>query len=427
MSNISISTALSGLNAASTAISVVGNNLANLNTTGYKNVAVSFEDMVSQYTYGSPNKQVGLGVNTPNTTSQFSQGALQGSSGPFDAAINGNGFFVVKDPATNQTLLTRDGSFQSDLKGNLVTANGLAVQGWQAAADGTINAGGPVTGLTVPVGGTYPPVPTTSFSLAANLNAAAAAGSTFTQQIQAVDSLGNSVPLTVTFSPATPAVAGSWTYTVTMPAALGSAGGTTPVSVGTGALAFDANGNLTTPAPGGPPPVPIALTIPTLADGATIGSPAGTINWSVYNPDGTTKLTQFAAPSAASVNTQDGQPASELTGVGIGADGKIQATYSNGLQKLVGQLALGSVQNPQSLLSVSNNNFALSGGSSALTIGESGTGGRGLIQGQSLESSTVDVATQFSNLLVFQRSYQANSRVITASDELVQDTMALIK
>jgi flagellar hook protein FlgE len=420
-----VSTALSGINAASTAIDVVGNNLANLTTTGFKDTHVSFEDILSESVGGSQKTQVGLGVQRPLTTTQFSQGSIQTASGPFDAAINGGGFFVVKD-ANNQTLLTRAGDFGNDADGNLITASGQKVQGWQAGADGTINPSGPTTSLTVPIGQTFPPRPTSTFSLDANLDSSAATGTAFSQQIQAVDSLGNIVPLSVTFSKT--ATAGQWNYQVSVPASLvNGSTGTAPVNLlaTPGTISFDSSGNLSSPlAAAGP----IPLTVQPLADGATIG-PAGSmiVNWNLYSPDGTARLTQFSQASAVSANAQDGQTAAQLTGVALGSDGKIQATYSNGAQQLIGQLALASVRNTQSLVSIGNNSFSLSGESSALTVGTSKTGGRGEILGQSLEASTVDITTEFANLLIFQRSYQANSRVITASDELIQDTMALIK
>jgi len=147
----------------------------------------------------------------------------------------------------------------------------------------------------------------------------------------------------------------------------------------------------------------------------------------LYDTTGAPTLTQFSEASAASANTQNGFPAAQLTGVALGANGIIQATYSNGVQQTVGELAIGTVENEQSLVSAGNNNLSVSGASSALTVGTSGTGGRGTVLGQSLEASTVDITTEFANLLIFQRSYQANSSVITASDELVQDTLQLIK
>jgi flagellar hook protein FlgE len=416
-----ISTALSGINAASVGIDVVGNNLANLNTIGYKDASASFEDLISQSLGGT---QVGLGVQSLTTT-QFAQGTIQTATGPFDAAINGSGFFVLQG-ASQQTLLTRDGEFSTDANGTLVTATGQDVQGWQAAADGTINASGPLTKLTVPIGQLYPPSATTTFSMNANLDASSASGTTFSQQIQAVDSLGNSLPLTVTFTQtATP---GQWSYQVSVPASdvLGSVG-TNPVNLlaAPGTITFDSSGNLKAPAAAASP---VALTVPALADGATIGSAgSNVVNWSLYASNGSPMLTQFDQASAVSSNTQDGLTAAQLTGVAVGADGLIEATYSNGATQTVGELAVATVQNPQSLVSEANNTFGTSGTTSALTVGTSGTGGRGTVLGQSLESSTANITTEFANLLVFERSYQANSRVITASDEVVQDTMALIK
>jgi flagellar hook protein FlgE len=415
-----ISTALTGINAAATAIDVVGNNLANLNTTGFKTGTVSFQDLLSETLGGS---QVGLGVQSPYVTTNYSQGSINAETGPFDAAISGNGFFIVTD-SNGQTLLTRDGTFAPNAAGTLETLTGQEVQGWQAAPDGTINTSGPTTSLTIPVGALYPPIPTTTFSLNANLDSASPAGTTFSQQIQAVDSLGNTLPLTVTFTAsATPE---QWTYQVTVPASSVSPGtGTTPVNLlaTPGTLTFTSGGILATPTAASGP---VALTVPPLTDGATIGA-AGVIDWNLYDAAGAPTLTQFDQASAVVANAQNGLPAAQLTSVALGANGLIEATYANGLQQTVGELAIGTVQNTQSLSSAGNNNLALTGASSALTVGTSGTGGRGTILGQSLEASTVDITTEFANLLIFERSYQANSRVITASDEIVQDTMALIK
>jgi flagellar hook protein FlgE len=415
-----IETALTGINAASIGIDVVGNNLANLNTTGFKAGTVAFQDLLSEYLGGS---QIGTGVQSPIVTTNYAQGSITAATGPFDAAISGNGFFIVKD-ANNQTLLTRDGTFEPNANGTLETLSGQTVQGWQAAPDGTINTSGPTTDLTVPVGQLYPPIATTAFSLTANLDSASPAGATFSQPIQAVDSLGNPVPLTVTFTQtATP---GTWNYQVTVPASTVSPGtGTAPVDLlsAPGTITFTSGGILATPTAANSP---VALTVPPLADGATIGT-AGVVDWNLYDTTGAPTLTQFSEASAASANTQNGFPAAQLTGVALGANGIIQATYSNGVQQTVGELAIGTVENEQSLVSAGNNNLSVSGASSALTVGTSGTGGRGTVLGQSLEASTVDITTEFANLLIFQRSYQANSSVITASDELVQDTLQLIK
>ena len=417
---VAISTALTGIDAASTAINVVGNNLANLNTTGFKAGTVSFQDLLSESVGGS---QVGLGVQSPFVTTNYSQGSVNAATAPFDAAISGNGFFIVKD-AGNQNLLTRDGTFVTSATGTLETLTGQTVQGWQAAPDGTINSSGPITNLLIPVGKLYPPIPTTTFSLNANLDSASAAGTTFSQQIQAIDSLGTTLPLTVTFTASgTP---GMWNYQVTVPGSSVAPGtGTTPVNLlaAPGTITFTSGGILATPTAASGP---VALTVPPLADGGTIGT-NNVVDWNLYDSTGAPTLTQFNQASTVSANAQNGQPAAQLSGVALGANGIIEATYSNGLQQTVGELALGTVENSQSLNSAGNNNLALTGTSSTLTVGTSGTGGRGIILGQSLEASTVNITTEFANLLIFERSYQANSRVITASDEIVQDTLALIK
>jgi flagellar hook protein FlgE len=149
------------------------------------------------------------------------------------------------------------------------------------------------------------------------------------------------------------------------------------------------------------------------------------VNWNIYN--GTTPdITQFAQTSATSAVAQDGSPAAELANVAVGDGGQVLAQFSNGQQTVVGQLALATVRNTNSLIAVGDNNYEVSAASALPAVGVPGTGGRGTIQGGALESSTVDIATQFTNLIVYQRAYEANSKVVTSVDELTQDTIALI-
>jgi flagellar hook protein FlgE len=167
----------------------------------------------------------------------------------------------------------------------------------------------------------------------------------------------------------------------------------------------------------------VALTVSGMSDGAANMN----INWNLYNPDNTPKFTGYSEASSVSANTQDGQPAAQLTGVSLADGGQIVASYSNGAQQqVVAQVALAGVRNPESLVDVGNNNFTLGANTAAPAIGTSGTGGRGVIDGKSLEGSTVDIATEFANLLVYQRSYQANSRVVTVSDSLAQEAVNLV-
>src|SRR5580704_4737629 len=167
MSN-SFSTALSALNADTTAISVVGNNLANLNTDGFKASEVSFNDLMSQSIGASGETQVGYGVGTPVTMLQFSQGALESTGGPLDAAIQGNGFFIVQSP-TGETEYTRGGSFQTNAQGDLTTSTGELVQGWSTTG-GTLNTNGPVGNITIPSGSLQSPTATTTASISMNLD-----------------------------------------------------------------------------------------------------------------------------------------------------------------------------------------------------------------------------------------------------------------
>jgi flagellar hook protein FlgE len=411
----SFSTALSALSADSTAIDVVGNNLANLNTLGFKTSNVSFHDLVTQSMgAGLAQTQVGFGVGVPTTEAEFTQGALQTTGGALDAAIQGDGFFIVAG-ANNSTLYTRAGNFQVDQNGDLTTATGQQVQGWTQIVNGQLSTNGPIGNITIPTGTLQPPVTTQNFSFNLNLNAAAVVGqpnATFSTSVTIYDSLGNSHVVTATFTkdPSTP---NQWDYSISIPDADVQSPPFVPL---TGSLLFTSSGTLdpTTATPG-----PLAIT--GLADNAADMS----VNWNIYN--GTTPdITQFAQTSATSAVAQDGSPAAELANVAVGDGGQVLAQFSNGQQTVVGQLALATVRNTNSLIAVGDNNYEVSAASALPAVGVPGTGGRGTIQGGALESSTVDIATQFTNLIVYQRAYEANSKVVTSVDELTQDTIALI-
>jgi len=414
--NSSVSIALSGLNADSAAINFIGNDLANLNTTGYKANEVAFSDLVSQSlgALGS-STQSGLGVTMPIAITQYTQGSIQTTGGPTDAAIEGNGFFVVQGQ-DNQTLYTRDGSFQISAQGQLVTATGQDVMGWNAV-NGVVNPNGALSTLSVPLGATVPATATSTMNLALNLNSnATSSGSnptTFAAPIQVYDSLGNSHTLTITF---TNTGANAWSYNVTVPASDLSQGGNTTISSGN--ISFGPDGTLASPTSAGDPQ---ALTVSGLADGASDLN----INWNLYN-NGVSTITQLAEPSAIASTTQNGNAPGQISNVSLQNGGLLVANYSNGQQVTVGQLAVASIANPESLSAVGNNNLAANAATAAPIYGAAGTGSLGQIQAGAVESSTVNIATEFSNLLTFQRSYQADSRVITTTDELAQETIGLI-
>ena len=412
----SFSTALSALAAQSTAIDVVGNNLANLNTPGFKTSVVSFHDLVTQSLgAGLGDTQVGFGVGTPITLRQFSQGAIQTTGGTLDAAIQGDGFFIIQ--AANQSIeYTRAGDFQVDKDGNLNTATGEAVQGWTMVG-GQLNTNGPPGSITIPVGTVQAPVVTKNISLDMNLNAAATPGSsdgTFATSVTVYDSLGNSHVVTATFTK--DPTAGQWNYSIVVPDGDLQNPPFTPL---TGSITFDTNGQLTTPAPTDPSP---QLQITGLKDGAS----DLTINWNLFN--GTSpRISQYAQPSSISAVAQDGSAAAQLVRVGVGDGGQILAQFSNGRQTVVGQLAMATIRNPESLIAVGDNNYQLSARSALPAVGLPGTGGRGSVKGGAVEASTVDIAAEFTNLIVYQRGYEANSKIVTAVDELSQNTINLIK
>jgi flagellar hook protein FlgE len=291
------------------------------------------------------------------------------------------------------------------------------VQRWTLTTGGlTTNA--PISNVTLPAASSAAPVATSSFSLDMNLNAAAIPGSTdatFATSIQVYDSLGNAHAVSATFTK-DPAILGQWNYSVSVP---DSDVSNPPAAPLTGSITFDSNGKLATPAPTDPPP---QFQVQGLADGAS----DLTLSWNLYN--GTTpRVTQFAQASAVSAVSQDGSAAAQLTQVSLSDGGAIIAQYSNGQQTVIGQLAMATIRNPQSLVSVGNNNYGVSALTSLPAVGVPSTGGRGSVTAGAIESSNVDIAREFTNLIVFQRAYQANAKVVTTVDTLSQATINLVQ
>lgn len=414
------STALSALNATSTAIDVVGNNLANLNTPGFKTSVVSFHDLVTQSLgSGVGETQVGFGVGSPITLREFTQGAQQTTNGPLDVMIQGDGFFVVS-AANNATQYTRGGSLEVDKDGTLTSATGEKLQGWTTDATGQLNTNLPIGNIVVPVGGVKAPIPTTSFSFDLNLNAAATTGpppDTFSDSVKIFDSLGASHTVTVDFTKTT----AGWHYSMGVPNSGDLWGDITAVE---GDLTFASDGTLASPAPTDPPPQIVIPASDGSSTGFTDGAAEATITWNLFN-NGVPRITQYAQPSSPSATAQDGSPAAQLVRVAIGNGGSILAQYSDGGQTEVGQLAMASIRNPQSLFAVGNNNYEATGETAIPAIGLPGSGGRGTVVGGSVESSTADIAREFTNLIVFQRAYQANAKVVTTVDQISQETINL--
>lgn len=412
------SIALSALQAQSEAINTTGNNLANLNTSGFKGSSVNFKDLFGESLGANSSFEVGLGVGVPISSTSYSQGAIQTSTSQYAAAIQGDGFFIVNSPS-NEQLFTRDGNFTVDSTGTLKTQTGEAVQGWTANSSGISTTGAPGS-IVLPTGAVLPPNPTSTLNVSANLNSAVNAGdsdASYQVPVQVVDSLGSTHTLTFDF---TKTAANTWSYDVTVPGsdvAGGTAGAQQSILSAPGSISFDSNGAMSTA--GGT--APVSLSVAHLADGAADLH----MSWNMFDKSGSGLITQYAQAYTGS-SSQNGTQASQLTSVGIQNGGQVVATFSNGQQKVEAQLALASIQNPTSLHNVGNNNFAATSETATPAIGMPQTGGRGQIEGGALEGSNVDMATQFTNLIVYQSAYQAASKVITTADQMNQDLLQLI-
>jgi flagellar hook protein FlgE len=414
-----LANALSGLRANSQAINIVSGNLANQNTFGYKANHVSFEELVSQSLSGQSTSNLSGASVVPLAVQSFTQGSVTTTGQPYDAAIQGNGFFVVN--TQNGQGFTRAGNFKLDSTGHLLTQNGSYVEGWNGV-NGVVNTNSPLSDIVVPVAGLRAPTTTTQFSVNLNLNANAGVGTTdatFSSPMQVVDSQGQTHVLTITYTKTAP---GTWSYDVTVPSAdiKNGVGANTDLFQQAGTLTFDANGNLTSPAPGD---AATQVNVTNLADGASDMA----LTWNFYGANNKAQITQYDQASANLASSQNGTQAGQLTSIAIGDNGQLTAAYTNGDKVPVAQLAVATILNPESMQDLGNNTSGVTSATSVPAIGTPGTGSRGTVTGGAIESSTVDIATEFTNLLSYERGYQANSKVVTTEDQVIQATLSLIQ
>ncbi len=412
MPNFSIP--LSGLTAASDALSVISNNLANLNTVGYKDSEASFRDLFYQ-AVGSNGAndptQVGEGVAVDSVPANFSNGDLQATGVDTNAAITGNGFFAT-EASNGEMQFTRAGNFTTNASGQLITQDGQLVMGYPAV-NGVISPTQTLAPLQVDQGQLIPGAATSTMQTQTNLNANAAVGTSFSTPLTVYDSLGNSHVLTYQF---TKTAANAWSYQITLPAA--DTGGTgAPTVISSGALTFSANGTLATPAA---PVTGIAIT--GLADGASPMS----LTWNLQDTAGNSLVTQSSAASATANTNQNGYASGTLTDFTIDSDGTIEGSFSNNQTLALGQVVLANFSNPEGLSQAGDNSYQPTLASGAPVIGVAGTGGRGTLTGGSVEESNVDIATEFANLIVTQRGYEANAKALTTFDQVTQDTIQMI-
>ncbi len=404
---------LSGLLANEEALGIISNNLANLNTPGFKDVTPEFADLFSQQLSlagdGDP-IQVGLGTQVESTSTQFTQGSLTATGANTDVAIQGDGFLQLQKGGL--TLYTRDGNLSIDKNGFLVTRDGSNVLGYPAV-NGVITPGGSPVPIQIGAGQTTAPASTANVSLNMNLDASAAVGSTFSTSVGVFDSLGVTHVLTYNF---TKTAANTWSYQITIPAADVGASGN-PVVLNSGTLTFNGSGALTAPAAN-----VAGITASGLADGAK----NLTFSWNLYDPTTNAPVvTQVAGASAVSSSRQDGLPSGTLVTFTIEPNGTISGAFTNGQTENLGQVALATFPNSEGLLRIGLNNFVASLASGLPSVGAPGTGGRGTITDGSLESSNVDIASEFAKLILAQRGYEANARAFTTENTVIQDTINL--
>ena len=419
----SMYSAISGLRNHQTMMDVVGNNIANVNTTGFKSSSMVFQDVLSQQyrgaglatttTGGTNPSAIGLGSKVAAISTNFGQGSLQATGRSTDFGIQGDGFFILSNPTG--TSYTRSGSFAVDALGRLTTSDGSFVQGWQAQLDGTIPITQPIDKITIPVGDLVPPIQTQVVTVGGNLPAGAADGTVFTTAASIFDGQGNPVSLRLEFTKVA-GVPDTWQAEACY---VDGAGGLQPAppaaGIGLGSnLVFDASGKLATPASG-------QLTIPAGSGLPGFGTQAVTIDLASESP-----INQYGTIESVAILVQDGSAAGSLQTFSVSHEGLIVGTYSNGRTRIIGQFALATFANPGGLTASGGTNYKESVNSGIPQVGTPGGGaGRGLVSSGTLEMSNVDLSMEFTNLIVAQRGFQANSRVITTSDEMLQELVNL--
>ena len=404
---------LSGLQASSSSLNVIANDLANLNTDGYKNETLDFASVFNQMQGTSGNGdpiQLGNGVQMAGTEANFSNGNVDSTSVSSNMALQGNGFFVVQD--ANGTSYTRNGDFTVNSQGQLCAQDGQLVMGYPAVG-GVVQTGAALAPITVNQANNIPASPTTTFEMTTNLDATSPVGTTYSSPISVYDSLGESHDLSVTY---TNTAANTWAYNITLPAA--DTGGTgTPTQIASGTLSFNSSGVMTSPTGTVPD-----ISISGLADGAATMN----LTWNLNGSGGIPAITQQAASSETSSTTQDGYTNGTLNGYSVLSDGTVQGQFSNSQTLALGQVAVASFSNNQGLTQTANSDYQASFASGAAVIGQAGLGGNGKITGGAVEGSNVDLSTEFANMIVAQQGYEANAKVLTTLDQVAQATLQII-
>ena len=410
-----------GLDTSSTELQVIGDNIANSNTIGFKSSRAAFEDMLAQNIIGGSDG-AGLGSRVQQVQQILTQGSITSTGNVTDVALQGNGFFILQGP--NGQYLTRDGQFTADKTGNIVNLGGLAVQGFPADQNGKLS--GTLGNLSVGNAASLPNA-TTTVTLKANLQADApvpaafdpanpGGTSSFSASTQIFDAQGQEHDAQVYFRHTG---SGAWEFHA-MTDGGGVAGGTagTPTEIASGTLTFDASGKLTaeTQTSNFTPSTGTAAQPLNFNFGDATGTPGGT---------GVAGITQFAGASSITFAAQDGYGAGTLAGIAVDSSGSITGSFTNGESRLLGQVAVATVPAPDQLQKQSGNLYQVTPGAGQVSAGTAGQGGRGTIVAGALEQSNVDLAGQFVDMIVAQRAFQANSRTVTTADSLLQELMQM--
>jgi flagellar hook protein FlgE len=378
--------AISGLRSHQTMLDVTGNNIANVNTTGFKASATQFQDTLSQLTQGASGPQaqaggsnpaqIGLGVRVAAISTNFAQGSSQATGRSTDMMISGNGFFMVQSAGEN--LYTRAGSFSFDASGQLVTPDGSVVQGWTATA-GVINpTPGGIGNIVLPENAVAPAVQTTIAKMSGNLPAGAATGDIVTRDIDVYGAVGDLRTVAMKFT----RTAVGWD--------VAAADGTTNV---TGAITFTSG---------------------------VINATGSTMTVNGVTVDFTT-ITGYAGLNTVKLDSQNGREPGTLQSFSLSKDGTLVGSFSNGATDPIARIALATFVNPGGLEKAGGSTYRTSINSGAASVGTAGTAGIGSLAAGALEMSNVDLSQEFTNLIVAQRGFQANARIITTSDEVLQE------
>jgi flagellar hook protein FlgE len=414
----SLFSGVSGLRNHQVMLDVIGNNIANINTIGFKGARTTFAEMFSQTRLsafrpsgengGINPQQIGLGASVGSIDTTFTQGNFEASGSATDLGIAGSGFFIVKQDG--RRFYTRVGNFTFDSSGNMVLpANGAVLQGKLALPDGTIPASAPLENVKLALDKKAPAKATSFAKLAGNLDSRAATGATVKGTVQVYDSLGNQHSIEVTFTKTATPNRWTWAAAVLAPSPM------TITSGGSGDITFNTDGSLA----GFTPLTPMVVNP---NNGATAAQSIDLTPGTVGQFAG---ITQTASTSVLNMRDQDGYTSGSLQNIAVDKNGKIQGKFSNGTIITLAQIILAEFNNPGGLEKITEGMYGASGNSGEAALIVAGEGSISTINGGALEQSNVDLAEEFTRMIIAQRGYQSNARIITTTDEILQETVNL--